>query len=695
MSFDAETLYKLVPALYRLRDADRGEPLRGLLTVIAEQAQVLEENLAQLYDDQFIETCSEWVAPYIGDLIGYRPLHGVTPEISSPRAEVANTIAYRRRKGTAAVLEQLARDVTGWDARAVEMFQLLGWTQHMNHVRSGHAYAPDMRRWQPLERLDGPFDRLAHTIDIRRVATGRGKHNIRNVAIFLWRLDDYRLRKSPAVEVDSRRYMFSPLGHDMQLFTFAESEKKITHIAKPINVPDPISRRVLDDALATYYGEGKSIYITVAGSGIDSTKVRACDLSDAGAGSWAHQPQSFVAIDPVLGRIAFPSAESAPAEPPKVTFHYGFSAELGGGEYDRLATMSDPMTPFIQVASPAAIQPSLGSSGGTIEVTDSDRYQETLSIQLDPGSNLELRAGNAHRPTVVLSGDLEIRGDADNEVVLDGLLISGARLLVPSDGGNAIRRLRLRHCTLVPGLSLDRCGHPQHPTAPSLVVDLANVTAEIDHCIVGGLRVVEGSTVRIADSIVDATSDTGVAYAAPDDTSAGGALTIESSTVIGKVHTRLLELASNTVFYSALATADTWLAALRSEQKQTGCVRFSFVPAGSRVPRRYRCQPDLAIHEAISAALEADPLLSSAERASIAEGVLYRMLPVFTDLRYGQPAYCQLHTVCPIEIRTGADDESEMGAFHDCYAPQKETNLRLRLEEYLRFGLEAGIFYAT
>ena len=44
----------------------------------------------------------------------------------------------------------------------------------------------------------------------------------------------------------------------------------------------------------------------------------------------------------------------------------------------------------------------------------------------------------------------------------------------------------------------------------------------------------------------------------------------------------------------------------------------------------------------------------------------------------------------PREIRTGADDESEMGAFHLLHAPQREANLRIRLEEYLRFSLEAG-----
>ena len=87
---------------------------------------MVEGNLEQLYDDLFIETCDGWVIPYIGDLIGYRPLHGTTPQISSPRSEVANTIAYRRRKGTAYVLGLLARDVTGWPARVVEFFQLLG-----------------------------------------------------------------------------------------------------------------------------------------------------------------------------------------------------------------------------------------------------------------------------------------------------------------------------------------------------------------------------------------------------------------------------------------------------------------------------------------------------------------------------------------------------------------------------------------
>ena len=158
----AERLYSLLPAVYRLRDAEQGEPLRALLAAFAQQFAALEENVEQLYDDQFIETCADWVAPYIGDLIGYRPLHGVAPKIASPRAEVANTIAYRRRKGTALMLEQLASDVTDWPAHAVEFFELLTTTQYMKHIRPHAKATADLR-----DICRPPFASAAHSRPLR------------------------------------------------------------------------------------------------------------------------------------------------------------------------------------------------------------------------------------------------------------------------------------------------------------------------------------------------------------------------------------------------------------------------------------------------------------------------------------------------------------------------------------------------
>ncbi len=305
---NAQTLYDLLPAIYRVRDAEQGGPLRALVSVLADQVTAMEENLAQLYDDQFIETAADWVVPYIGDLIGYRALYGVTPELTSPRAEVANTIAYRRRKGTAAMLEQLARDVTGWDARAVEFFQRLATTQTMNHVRLDNLYVPDLRRWEPLERIGTAFDTVPHTADVRHIDRRRGKYNIPNIGIFLWRLAVCPLTRSPVCAVDALRCTFSPLGNPAPLFTDPQTEESITHLAEPINVPLPISRRVLHEQLEQYYGPGKSLFIELAardaGGKLDPAvrpepvpagRIVVCDLSDIiDAGSkvtgWAHVP---------------------------------------------------------------------------------------------------------------------------------------------------------------------------------------------------------------------------------------------------------------------------------------------------------------------------------------------------------------------------------------------------------------------
>ncbi len=660
-----DSLYNLLPAVYRLRDAERGEPLRALLAVIGEQVALLQENLAQLYDDQFIETSADWVVPYIGDLIGYRLLNGVIPQLSSPRAEVANTIAYRRRKGTAAVLEQLARDVTGWDARVVEFFQLLATTQYMNHLRPRAVVTPDLRKWEPLERLNTPFETTARTPDVRRIASGRGRYNIPNVGIFLFRLRAYALTESPAFQQDAQRYLFSPLGSNTPLFTRPETEATITHLATPRNVPLPISRRVLHEYRDEYYGRGKSIFLRVNDADVDAAQVVVCDLSDVSGGEWAHEPPAGkIALDPVLGRIAFAAADAEP-ESVQVTFHYGFSADMGGGEYNRADSFDDAAQPVVSVSGGASIQNALDSlpDGGAVEIGDSGRYAETPGIHAAANARLELRAANQRRPHLLLGGDFNLGGDETAQVTLNGLLISGGALRVTGNLGT----LRLRHCTLVPGQALNTDGTPAAPDAPSLIVQAPNTTVEIDNCIVGAVRVVESARVILRNSIVDATEDTRAAYAALDGASAGASLTVKNSTVIGKVHTRELELASNSILLARLVENDTWDAPVISTRKQAGCVRFSFVPFWSQTPRRYRCQPP-----------------SPADQA--------RVRPQFTSLRYGDPGYCQLSRRCANEIRTGAEDDAEMGAFHDLFQPQRETNLRVRLDEYLRFGLEAGIF---
>ena len=121
------------------------------------------------------------------------PARPIDDPAFTQRAYVANTIAYRRRKGTAGVLEQLAGDLTGWPALVVEFFEQLVTTQHVNHVRlarTGHRRRPRARlrcrtRRRRSRRCDAPPTSATST-------TAAGRYNIPNVGVFLWRLQATR-----------------------------------------------------------------------------------------------------------------------------------------------------------------------------------------------------------------------------------------------------------------------------------------------------------------------------------------------------------------------------------------------------------------------------------------------------------------------------------------------------------------------
>ena len=746
MSFDVEKLYSLLPAVYRIRDVELAQQLRGLLTtaeaaelqslqalqtltseeaqrlneleekrqrgplkallsVISEQSLVLEEDLETLYDNLFIETCAEWVVPYIGDLIGVRGISAFPGASFTQRAIVANTMAYRRRKGTAAMLEQLARDVTDWDASVVEYFQRLATTQYLNHVRLENLAVASLHSSAILETISTPFDNVARTADVRRIESRRGKYNIPNVGIFLWRLADYSVTNGQPYRLDGRRCCFDPLGKDIQLYNHTEPEAEITHLAEPINVPMGITRRLLERSFETYYGtddEGKALSILLSETDpsappklrpIKSDRVKVCDLRDLtdaagnivtdvnGKTAWAHLPDDKIAIDPVLGRITFP-----PNQVPDnlhVTYQYAFSADMGGGEYERGSSLSTDV-PLVKVPDDRTkIQLALNqikTTGGVVEITNNEQFFGALTVAAGTaaGKKLELRAANQRRPVIVLGANqkLALSGAAESEITLSGLLIAGGVLRVASTAANKLRRLRLVDCTLVPG-PIAELAVPGTPTllppqsaAPRLLIELEGTAVEIDRCILGPIRAIAGAQVHITNSIVDASNTTAVAYSGLTENNPGARLRIENSTVIGKVFTETMELASNTIFLAGLEEVDSWTAPVRAERLQQGCVRFSFIPPGSLLPSPHRCQP--------------------AKAAEVG-----RVRPSLTSDRYGDAGYCQLSQTCVPEITHGADDQVEMGAFHNLYQPRREANLRAALNEYLRFGLEAGIFYAS
>ena len=338
MTLSADQIYALLPAIHRTRDVAAGGPLQALLGIVAEQVGVLEQDLRGLYQDEFIETCSPWVVPYIGDLIGWTGLLPGVPGTAGGRAEVANTIGYRRRKGTVIALEQLGADVTGRSVRVVEYFRRLAVNQSLHHLRPDAGGFADLRNGSALLQLGGPFETASRTVDVRRIAPriraadnpdraaldialhGAGRYNIPDVGAWVWRWISYPVTQQPAFAVDSRRFMFSPLGADMPLFNRPATRQPFDHLTTRADVPQPIGRREFHDELATgdaqasFYGPDRSILIVADGVAVDRAKICACDLSDVSpAGDWAAGPAGKVAIDPVLGRIAFAPDIPAPA----------------------------------------------------------------------------------------------------------------------------------------------------------------------------------------------------------------------------------------------------------------------------------------------------------------------------------------------------------------------------------------------
>lgn len=718
MSLDAQALFALLPAVYRTRDATEGGPLQALFEVIASQSAIVGENIEQLYDDQFIETCVPWVIPYIGDLLGYRPVFQTAAGTDS-RAEVANTIGYRRRKGTPIALQQVAGDVSGRAIVVVEEFRRLITTQSLRLPRPHHAACVDLRRGALVDDLaDTAFDRSNRTLDVRRIAPrlrerpspdpasldidlhGPGRFNVPDVAVHLWRCRPWQIEQAPAFVVDARRFKFHPVGLDAPLFSLPPIDPQpFSRLHARLDVPQPIRRGEFGRRPADFYGQSLMLYAN--GVAVPVTRICCANLADRAGGAWCTVAAGMIAIDPELGRVQF-AADLTPPRELRLTYNYGFPAAIGGGPYDRTAalgaavpTQAPADADFFAMVGTAAYpdlaaavagwnQAPAGASG-LIVLPAFERHVIDLTgargIVLPAGSTLAIASGVALPPAgsrdlswnhawASLIGDIEVVGAATppspdgaapavGQLILNGLLIAGQLAF----RGNAVVA-QLSDLTLVPGLGTPCPG--LCPATPSLRID-GGATLCLSRCICGPVAASAAGSVRIEGSIVDAGSPYGVAYAGTNGHAAGADLHIEDSTVIGRVRTRTLRLASNTIFFARLGRHDPWPAALWCSRSQAGCVRFCSLPARSITPRRYAClPPDEASADALA--------------------------PSFITLRYGHPAYALLSGDVPMAVWKGADNGSQIGAYCQIQETEAVANVQIRTAEYLPALLEAGVF---
>jgi hypothetical protein len=729
MSLTADQLYALLPAVYRTRDQESGAPLQAFMTVLAEQLSLIEDNLQQLYADEFIETCASWVIPYIGDLVGSNGIYQIDAAAYGSRAEVANTIGYRRRKGTLLALEQVAMDVSGMPACGVEEFKRLITTESMRLIRPYHDTTVDLRHVEQLDRAGTAFDTLNRTVDVRRIAPrnyapeypdptaldivlhGGGKSNIPDLAMYLWRWQAFSLPNAPGLRIDARRAMCSPLGQNIPLFNTRADRVSFERLTTRYDVSQPIGRREFAQHKERFYSAADTITFTVDGNSlstkpsmqvlldgvpVDVSQICCQNLSDRSASSWGETPPFKVGIDPELGRVQLGSGIPAPNEI-RISYCYGFPAATGGGPYDRSGNLSQLLSLqpqfYAAVNSGEALAAAVASwntqpagATGLIVLENVNAFDCDLTganaILLPATSQLWVAAAQVNGANgvpiynsslTVLRGNIEISGQLipgenlaspplPGNCYLNGIWVSG-QVSVTGEASNVF----LCDATLVPGIALATNGHAMEPCEPSLIITSQAATVALQRVVTGPVVSVTGASVRICNSIVDAGSPCAVAYAATDMASAGADLHIEESTVIGKVHVHTLTLASNCIFHARLLRLDSWPAALWCARRQCGCVRFCWLPTPSITPQTYKCLPDTASDAAA-------------------------LTPQFITLQYGRPSYAMLSGYAPVCIMNGADDGSEMGAWHLTQEWQAIRNVQIRLGEYLPFALEAGIF---
>ncbi|MBZ4420180.1 hypothetical protein [Myxococcus sp. RHSTA-1-4] len=347
-----------------------------------------------------------------------------------------------------------------------------------------------------------------------------------------------------------------------------------------------------------------------------------------------------LAIDPERGRFQFLDVDPAAPELLRVSYHYGFSGELGAGTYGRSERLAPPDFRLSRGGpQPAALAL---APDATTQLEDSDTYGPLTDVP--DLTRLTFQAASGQRPYVRLERDWVLTGAGRQaSLVLDGLWLGGTGDLVLR---GTFQQVTLRGCTLDPG-GTDVLGGAIRPVR--LLVEGHVEQLRIESSITASARVQgmgDVEVLHVRDSILHVLDPaTGPAVSQPS-----GALELRRVTVLGGLRVHRLE-ASEALITGLVRVVDT----------QRGCFRFSAALEGSILPRPYA-----------SVSLPDDRQL-------------------FTSDVFGHPGYGQLREAAPESLRRGAENRSELGAFCGRNGPIRLDDLRAKVAEYMPFALIPAI----
>ncbi|MCP5060085.1 MAG: hypothetical protein GY937_25565 [bacterium] len=385
-----------------------------------------------------------------------------------------------------------------------------------------------------------------------------------------------------------------------------------------------------------------------------------------------------VLVDTERGRFVLDGSVTVDA--PLVDYRFGFSGWVGAGPWDREQlpwadddrTLPDLGSPDIVDGAAIAL-----AAEDTTTVGDSRTYPSVTGPGA-PFSELAWRAGDQVRPYLQLSGDLTFDGqagagpdDPDAYLLLDGLWLGavGAPRAIVLDGDFEL--VEIRGCTLDPG-GKDAAGSDIFPVllrvdgAVERLVVQSSIVSRIE---LSGTGADSVKILEVSDSILDPqVTDLAAPAVTGPVALAGAEVHLARVTVLADLNVHRLWATDSLV----AGTGDVF-------DTQNGCFRFSAASEASR-----------------------DKLPHPYESAFFVNPE-----PLLVSRTFGDPGYAQLSDA-PVRvsgsdddldahasIASGAEDDGEMGAFHDLHGPLKERALRAKLEEYMPFGLLPVLLHET
>jgi len=730
----AEKFWDLIPETYRNEDGLAEPPgqLRALVELVACEAAIERRSIDRLLADSRVEEADDWALAYIGQLLGTRFINPLNS--AGRRVDIARTLAYRRRTGTARLLEKLANDIAGWDAKLSEAFRRL--------IRFPHALDrtfdpgpvtgtlpggwPNVRALRIGDVVDGPFDDMAHRPDFRAGRGVRGLYNIPKANLFLYRTYAFPLRGIDPVRLNARHYALDPSGRgSFTLFQPGDPERAECDAPAEWQIRMPITcrrmgavRYCLPDSAATgglnwgllvgrSFESAEDLLATATAEGVGNLPalpMAALDPESIKAHLIAHPGNILPAID-----IAFKGSRLMP--------HQIAGAGLrdwanGVTPPDQVEAMLDPTHGLLQLVHPP------GASGVTIRL-DQLYYGQYFPVgagTYDRSGELPSVAGTAIAvPTPnlsTLSGDLEAMTSRTFRPVTasDRIdIVADTRIwasnderpyfkLRPAAGGNAIE---IRATVAGTALELDGLwlGAALAGAMAGTTLARLRITGEWDRIVLrhmtidpGGVKAALAPTAGEPFAFENGKPIPHVRIVIEGQVED---LIIDRS-IVGSLHDSGAGLTSGLSACSAarVTIADSVVHGL------AGAPAID-MPSANFTIDRCTILGDCNLGRAeisnsiIDGKLEVQDAQGSCLRFSAVAGgaripgpyrcvIMPDGLPagMFDSRRFGDWDYCRLSASCPEGIAEGAENDAEMGVFYRALFPIKRDDLLTKIAEF-------------